>query len=76
MIKSTITADCGEQGIEYPCLRFDPSDGEVVLFTEESEGTTVHGGTRLIDRSGHYSDDWDMSLFKPFNGTITLTNQP
>ncbi len=61
--------------IEYPCLMtaHTSSGSKVVLFTDKHCGIVVYseGNHQPI---GHYSEDWDMSCFTPFDGTIELSN--
>jgi len=57
---------------EYPCLMIEYS-GMIVLFSGYSIGTVLnetHGW-----KPGEFSDGWDMDCFKPFHGTITLSNE-
>ncbi len=62
--------------LKFPCL-MEGEDGRIVLFTEQNcgygEGAVVYA---LCDppsqELGYTSTRWDMSMFKPFNGTITL----
>ena len=71
-MKSTIEHAPKKPAITYPCLMISTYNGAVVLFTADSKGTCVHAeGANVL---GEYSPDWAMSNFKPFNGTIALSN--
>lgn len=61
--------------IKYPMLMtaHNSSGAIVVLFKEQNYGTVVYS-ERRGQPIGHYSEDWDMSGFFPFDGTIQLTN--
>lgn len=45
--------------------------GTVVLFTSNTYGSQVSNDDGFI---GTYSSGWNMSAFKDFNGTVTLSN--
>ena len=58
---------------EYPCLmECTDSNKLIVLFTEEAKGTVVasDGKDYLL---GEYRHDWLWSGFRPFVGTVTLS---
>jgi len=56
----------------YPKLIID-SSGTIVLMIRHGYGTALtHNNCGL---AGEYSDDWDMSEFKDFNGLIILSNE-
>lgn len=56
----------------YPCLMKSIKTCTVVLFTKRDTGTCVHAGGD--NDLGEYSTAWVMDCFKPFNGTIPLSN--
>jgi len=60
--------------LDYPCLMKSTTTGSVVLFAAEGTGTCIHVGAEDDTFLGEYSDEWDMVRFKPFDGTITLSN--
>ena len=63
--------------IEYPCLMVTKK-GEIVLFYAYKEGTCIaHLDTgELPDwQLGEYSDTCIMRWFKPFTGSVTLSNE-
>ena len=71
-MKSIIEHAQKKPAATYPCLMIRTYNGSVVLFTEHGIGTCVHaGGDNIL---GEYSDIWDKGCFKPFNGTIALSN--
>lgn len=52
------------------------ADGDVVLFLARRVGVLVrHGGNPMSSRRvGDYSEDWNMAVFAPLEGTLTLSN--
>lgn len=63
------------KSIEFPCLMVSNTYGTIVLFSDKVNGLAVHNG------SGPFSDAinkclgvWDITCFRIFNGTITLSN--
>lgn len=68
-MKSVIHAAAGKDA--YPCLM--TSGASVVLFSK------INTGTIIVDsgdcKAGWHSSSWDMSLFKPFDGSVTLSNE-
>lgn len=73
MIKSTMTKL--ENKRPFPKLmQFISDSKEIVVFMiAEGEGVVVYQYSTNI-RIGNYSNTWDMSQFKDFEGSITLTN--
>ena len=57
--------------IKFPCLMVS-KNGNIVIMTKQKEGFAVKHNSEKI---GYYSTDWDMSVFKPFTGSITLSNE-
>ena len=50
--------------------------GTTILFDEYGEGVVVHKGKLVGEYAvGHYSTDWDMSVFKETDETITLCSK-
>lgn len=45
--------------------------GTVVLFSSKGCGVVVESESYEV---GHYSDEWDVEDFYPFDGTVTLDN--
>ena len=74
-MKSVIKTNDLKGGIKYPCLMTVHSSlgGIVVLFHDESCGTVVYS-ERKAQPIGYYSEAWIMPAFKPFDGTIELSN--
>ena len=60
-----------EKSITYPFIGIT-RDGLIVLFSSEKCGITLRGVG--VFRRGEYSDNWGMSLFNPYQGTIELSN--
>lgn len=71
-MKSVCSRNEKDSFISYPCLMISTCNGSVVLFTEHEIGTCVHAGGD--NDLGEYSTAWAMDCFKPFNGTVTLSN--
>ena len=62
--------------VEYPCLRIGKTTGTVVLFNAHKCGTVIKSVPHNADCGvGDYRQDWIMDTFKPYNGTLTLSNQ-
>jgi hypothetical protein len=57
----------------FPKLMTSRHTGSVVLFTKKGVGTVVHTGTSN-NVMGDVSQDWDMSAFVDFNGSVCLEN--
>lgn len=80
-MKSIMTV-APKQEQTYPCL-MEGSNGVVVLFTAPRVGTLVGIGTGSgytqsdlgVHRIATNGSGWGMSYFKPFIGTITLSNE-
>jgi hypothetical protein len=52
------------------------SDGLIVLFIREKSGTVIQDETQSEDwKIGEYSERFDMSQFKDYEGEITLRNE-
>ena len=73
MTKLTVEVDTNYTNYkwEYPFLGVDKY-GHIALFTESGKGIFIYEGDNSGVK-GTYLDRWDMSLFKPFTGSITLT---
>lgn len=57
--------------LRYPFL-MKSETGEIVFFVSDKCGFQLNE-TETFQQG--YSDDWIMSDFKPFPGTITLSNE-
>lgn len=60
----------------YPYLgetKWADSKNIVVLFSEEGKGLVIYSKDSVW-RVGEYCSSWDMEVFRPFNGTIELSN--
>ena len=71
MIKATKRVDKLENAVEYPKLMHSDK-GRIVLFTERGVGVLLN--ETGFDEAGHHSDEWSMSNFKDYDGSITLQN--
>ena len=68
-----------EQEITYPCLMENKQSGLVVLFETYKIGTVVIKATNINEYKDHWglahrSTEWNMELFTPLKGSITLSN--
>lgn len=58
----------------YPCLLVG-SYGLIVLFKKCECGTVLQNGSQSARAVGEYHTDWIMDAFKPYTGSLTLSNQ-
>ena len=59
--------------IQYPCLMV--SDDVIVLFISDQRGIVVAESASCPNyKIGHYSASWVMSGFKPYSGSVELSN--
>lgn len=58
----------------YPCLMVSSYD-TVVLFRASKCGTVLMVGGHEKRSVGEYRTDWIMDVFKPYTGSLTLSNQ-
>ena len=61
-------------GVKYPRLMIHKEMNYLVLFNNESSGMVVYSPDGNAAHAGNYSEYWDPTLFRPFNGEITLKN--
>ena len=74
-MKSVIKREEADQVIKYPCLmEHTRSPGLVVLFYKPECGTIIANRGNIADEIGDYNTIWIMENFKPFKGTIELSN--
>ena len=58
---------------DFPCLMEDKEGlGYLILMIEKSKGFALK---HPAEKVGYFSEVWDMFAFKPFNGTIKLSNE-
>jgi len=74
-MKSTINEQNTKTKSEYPCLKVIEVNGlkTVVLFEAPQSGVCVYSNNRN-NEFFEKSTMWSESAFKPFNGTVTLSN--
>ena len=60
--------------IKFPCLMEAEGDYTIILATSEIEGGYLCGVCLKGTFEGQFADDWLKIYFKPFNGSITLSN--
>jgi hypothetical protein len=64
-----------ESALTFPCLMITGDPDIVVLFREKKRGVIVHAEKGAGYKVGYVSTSWDMPSFKPFTGSITLSNE-
>lgn len=78
-MKSIIKNAEVQQEVIYPCLKeycgvmLDKMNF-IVLFTEDKVGTVVES-ENSPHHIGYYCEYWHVPDFKPFTGTVELSNQ-
>ena len=61
----------------YPCLMQSKHSKIIVLFWSEGNGVIVERGDALIRDLGDSEVTlWDMKVFQPYYGTVTLESKP
>ena len=60
-------------GVKYPRLMIHKELNYIVLFIKECIGTVIYS-KNINSPCGDYSEYWDSTLFRQFNGEITLKN--
>lgn len=73
-MKITVNEEKGKNLVEYPCLMVSKDGDIVILFVSEGRGLVINALGDCEWGIGAYYDDWTMSRFEPFNGSITLSN--
>lgn len=72
-MKSIATPQQDKNEISFPCLMITKTHMTIVLFTEPNVGVVVYQNA-----TGHIvgvcKNQWDMSLFEYYNGSVTLSN--
>lgn len=71
-MKSTVNSNELKNSKPFPKLMITKI-GTIVLFTQSSVGICVSKGDS-DNRVGAFFNNWDMSQFTDFNGTVTLQN--
>lgn len=59
--------------VKYPCLMIHKEMGFIVLFKDKQNGMVVSSNSEHFN-IGDHSEYWDSTLFRQFNGEITLKN--
>lgn len=75
MINVTVNDDPENKDRAFPKLMKSHS-GSIVWFVEPEKGTCVVALEKTFISPGEYSDDWNMSHFTDFTGSVTLRNEP
>ena len=61
---------------DYPKLMKSKDTGNIILFSRLGTGMIVAlGHHNLYGEIGYFATDWSENFFKPFTGSITLTNE-
>ena len=59
--------------IKFPCLMISENEQTIILATREKDDV-LSGFALKHNKELHFSKFWARKLFKPFNGSITLSN--
>jgi len=62
-----------EESLDYPLLMKSESTGVIVLMRKAGSGVVVK--PNKCDSLGDCSNGWNMEQFKPFHGTVWLSNK-
>ena len=73
MIKVTYRPGIEPVKEEYPCLKKSGYYNRIVLFTGPQKGYELAGGELTV--KFHYSESWSEEDFRPYTGTIELSNE-
>jgi len=60
--------------IKYPCLMITDREN-IVLFSGPSTGVVINTRAASSWSIGEYCNSWADGDFRPFNGTIELSNE-
>jgi len=72
-MKVTVKENKASTDIEYPCLMVLKTDPEkIILFEQRDVGTRLSPCDQYD--FGKSNNGWDIEQFKPFTGSITLSN--
>ena len=71
----SVSKEISEEIHLYPKFMKSINCGYIVLFSEQGVGMVVHQEEKASgDKVGDYSNDWIMSNFKVYTGTLTQSN--
>jgi hypothetical protein len=73
-MKSQIVEVGSKKVLDFPKLMQGKMSGVIVLFNQVKVGQVVCGEC-CGHKIGDYANEWCMSKFKDFNGTIKLSNE-
>ena len=59
---------------EYPCLKKAYS-GRIIAFTAPNTGYELKGILGDTAPFLYYSEDWSEEVYKPYTGTVELSNE-
>jgi len=74
-INVKVNEDKQEEGLDYPLLMISNHDGLIVEMTSYGNGIVVREGKKSVYERNAKSCTWAMDIFKPFHGTIELSNK-
>jgi hypothetical protein len=72
-VKSEVVGQSPEPSADYPCIKKHEHSGLMVLFEGPRTGVAISGNTCY--KIGSWSSDWAEYCFRPFHGTVTLSNE-
>lgn len=73
-MKVTVNSAPTVPALEYPMLMIDEDDGEIIMLLTSSTSVTVNKGTNANTSLGNYRYSVAVKRFKPFDGSVTLSN--
>lgn len=74
-LTSKAQRSCRPAESEYPCLKVSVA-GRIVLFISKETGVIVGWDNPPHEvKIGAFSKDWAETEFKPFTGTVTITQE-
>ena len=74
MIKVTCKDGSKPVKREYPCLKM-ANTGRIVVFTGPNTGYELVGTPGDKPMFLYYSDRWNEAIYRPYPGTIELSNE-
>ena len=73
-MKSQIVGVESKKVLPFPKLMKSIDTNVIVLFYKPKEGQIVNGES-YGHKVGFFLNEWNMTYFKDFNGTINLSNE-
>lgn len=69
-------SSCQTKELEFPYLMKSDIDGEIVLVTgrHKTMDEDFFIGTSVTKKPGYFSETWQASVFKKYDGKVVLEN--